>query len=286
MTTSAKTWLITGCSSGLGAAIAEAALAHGDQVMLTARDPNTLRPIAARWTAGQARVARLDVTDPATAAQAISETEAAFGRLDVLVNNAGFGVIGAVEEVSPTEYRRMFETNVFGLIETTRAALPALRRSRGRIVNLSSGSGVASRAGFGLYSASKFAVEGLSEALAQEVAPLGIRIILVEPGAFRTEFLGRSMLLAEQRLPIYEDTASKLREYSSSMSGKQPGDPVRGAAVVFDAVHAQEPPLRLPLGPDAHRLIRAKLASVAADLDAWSERTQGTNFVEPAPSAA
>lgn len=272
-----KTWLITGCSTGFGLAIAEAVLARGDAVMLTARNPATLATLAQRYP-DSSRVAALDVTDPSSAAKAVAETEATFGRLDILVNNAGFGVIGALEEVSPEEYRRMFETNVFGLIETTRAALPALRRSRGRIVNLSSGSGIASRAGFGLYSASKFGVEGLSEALAQEVAPFGIEVIIVEPGPFRTDFLGRSMMIAKQRLPEYEETASKMREFSATMSGKQPGDPVRGARVVIAAVDAVKPPLRLPLGPDAHRLIRGKLASVAADMDAWSDRTLHTNF--------
>lgn len=272
-----KSWLITGSSSGLGAALAEAVLARGDKVLLTARDPSKLEDLARRYPE-QTRVAKLDVTVPASARAAVELAEHEFGQLDVLVNNAGYGVIGALEEISADEYRKMFETNVFGLIETTRAALPALRRSRGHIVNLSSGSGMASRAGFGLYSATKFGVEGLSEALAQEVAPAGIRLTIVEPGAFRTDFLGRSMVQAQQQLPEYAETAAMMRSYADSMSGKQPGDPERGARVIMAAVDAEDPPLRLPLGPDSHRLIRGKLERVAKDLDAWSHLTLKTDF--------
>lgn len=277
MPSGSKTWLITGCSSGLGAAVAEAALARGDRVMLTARDPDKLAGIADRFPDG-ARTIALDVTDPASADRAIAAAEHAFGRIDVFVNNAGFGVIGAVEEIAPAEYRRMFETNVFGLIEATRVALPALRRSRGTIVNLSSNAGIATRAGLGLYSATKFAVEAISEALAQEVRPFGVKVLIVEPGAFRTDFLGRSMTFAGRRMEIYDDTAGAMRRHGAKMSGHQPGDPARAAQVILAAVDAAEAPLRLPLGPDAHRNIQAKLASVAADLDAWRELTTATDF--------
>ncbi|WP_457325374.1 oxidoreductase [Roseateles sp. P5_E11] len=280
MSTSTKSWLITGCSSGFGAALAEAALARGDRVMLTARDTSKLADIVGRYPE-TARSAYLDVTDPKSVATAIAAAEEAFGQLDVFVNNAGFGVIGAVEEVSPDEYRRMFETNVFGLIEATRVALPALRRSRGRFVNLSSGSGIATRAGFGLYSASKFAVEAVSEALAQEVKSFGVGVLIVEPGAFRTDFLGRSMTLAANQLPIYAETAGGMRRVSETMSGNQPDDPVKGVQVILAAVDAEAPPLRLPLGPDAHRNIQAKLDSVAADMAAWADRTTQTNFDAP-----
>lgn len=277
MATPSKSWLITGCSSGFGAVLAEAALARGDRVLLTARDGSKLADIVGRYPQ-TARSSALDVTDSASIAAAVATAEQAFGQLDVFVNNAGFGVIGAVEEVSPQEYRRMFETNVFGLIEATRIALPALRRSRGRFVNLSSGSGIATRAGFGLYSASKFAVEAVSEALAQEVKPFGIRVLIVEPGAFRTDFLGRSMTLAGTHLPIYDDTAGGMRRFSESMSGKQPGDPAKGVQVVLAAVDDDSAPLRLPLGPDAHRNIQAKLDAVAADMAAWADRSTQTNF--------
>ncbi|MNM98518.1 putative oxidoreductase [compost metagenome] len=274
-----KSWLITGCSSGFGAAIAQAALERGDQVMLTARDPSRLAEIIEQFPA-TAKVVPVDVLDTASVERAVMAAEEAFGRLDVFVNNAGFGVIGAVEEVSSDEYRLMFETNVFGLIEATKVALPALRRSRGTLVNLSSGSGIATRAGFGLYSASKFAVEAISEALAQELKPFGVKVLIVEPGAFRTDFLGRSMTLAQKRLDLYEQTAASMRNLSATMTGRQPGDPEKGAQVILAAVYAHDAPLRLPLGPDAHRNIRAKLASVESDLAAWSSLTTATSFEE------
>ncbi|MFD1951576.1 oxidoreductase [Sphingomonas arantia] len=272
-----KSWLITGCSSGLGAAIAEEALARGDRVALTARDTEKLTRIAARYPSTTLSL-HLDVTVPGSVAAAIATAEQAFGQLDVFVNNAGYGVIGAVEEVSPEEYRQMFETNVFGLIEATRLALPALRRSHGTFVNMSSGSGIATRAGFGLYSSTKFAVEAISEALALEVRPLGVRVVIVEPGAFRTDFLGRSMTIAATRLPIYDETAGGMRTLSESMSGSQPGDPVRAAKVIVAAVDDEAAPLRLPLGPDAHRNIKAKLDWVSADMAAWGDRTAATSF--------
>ena len=275
-----KTWLITGCSTGFGAAIAEAALERGDRVMLTARSVEKLAAIADRYPQAALQAA-VDVTEPASIAAAIAATEAAFGGIDIFVNNAGYGVIGAVEEVSSNEYRRMFETNVFGLIEATRLALPALRKSRGVLVNLSSNAGIWTRSGFGLYGATKAGVELISEALAQEVAPMGVRVLIVEPGAFRTDFLGRSMTRAEQRLAIYDGTAGQMRDFSESVSGNQPGDPVKGAAIILQAIDDPDAPLRLPLGPDAHRNIRSKLDSVTADMAAWADRTTTTNFVLP-----
>lgn len=217
-----KTWFITGCSTGFGAAIAEAALARGDRVMLTARQTDRLAPLADRYPQTALRAA-VDVTDPASVAPAIAATEDAFGGIDVFVNNAGYGVIGAVEEVSPDEYRRMFETNVFGLIEATRLALSALRESKGVLVNLSSNAGIWTRSGFGLYGATKAGVELISEALAQEVAPLGIRVLIVEPGAFRTDFLGRSMTRAAKRLAIYDETAGQMRDFQRDRLGPPAG---------------------------------------------------------------
>jgi NAD(P)-dependent dehydrogenase (short-subunit alcohol dehydrogenase family) len=182
--THSKVWLITGCSSGFGRILAEMALARGDRVIATARKIEPLADLGA-GSAGQLLTLALDVTDPASIAAVMAQAEAAFGRVDVLVNNAGFGLVGAVEELQPNEYRPMFETNLFGLIEVTRGALPLMRRHGGaRIVNLSSVGGFTGRQGFGLYNASKFAVEGLSEALAEEVAPFGIKVIIVEPGPF------------------------------------------------------------------------------------------------------
>lgn len=269
MSTSApRTWLITGCSTGFGKILAQAALDRGDNVVASARRPETLGDLRAR--PGQLATCALDVTRPGDAAAAVALAEERFGRLDVLVNNAGFGFVGAVEEATPEEYRPMFETNLFGLIETTRAALPALRRSRGgRIVNMSSIAGVVGRAGFGYYNASKFAVEGFSEALAQEMAPFGVRVLVVEPGPFRTEFLGRSISMAAKVIGDYAQTAGATRAYAAADDGRQGGDPHKAVAVILKAMDAENPPLHLVLGKEAYPRARAKLQAFLADLDAW-----------------
>jgi NAD(P)-dependent dehydrogenase (short-subunit alcohol dehydrogenase family) len=213
----------------------------------------------------------------ATAAVALA-TEA-FGGLDVLVNNAGYGLFGAIEETVPDEYRPLFEVNVFGLIEVTRAALPVLRQRRGgRIVNLSSGAGIAGIAGSGYYNATKFAVEGLSEALDQEVAPLGLRVIIVEPGPFRTAFLGRSITVAKRQIVEYDQTAGLRRAYRDSNDGNQPGDPAKATAVILKAVDSENPPLHLPLGPLAYAIADRKLATFRKDIDAWRELAIATDF--------
>jgi NAD(P)-dependent dehydrogenase (short-subunit alcohol dehydrogenase family) len=216
-----KTWLITGCSSGLGRQLAEAVAARGDRLVATARSADSLQPLCERYPE-TVRSISLDVTRTGDAGRAVALAESAFEGLDVLVNNAGFGFIGAIEEGEPDEYRPMFEVNVFGLIETTRAALPALRKRAGaRIVNLSSGAGIAGSAGFGFYNASKFAVEGLSEALAQELRPLGVQVIIVEPGPFRTEFLGRSMITAAREIAAYAETVPARRHYRQTNNRRQ-----------------------------------------------------------------
>lgn len=277
-----KTWLITGCSTGFGKVLAEAVLARGDQVVATARDPASLAGLLDRYPV-TARTAALDVTKPDTAAAAVALAEEAFGGLDVLVNNAGHGFLAAVEEGTPDEYRPMFETNVFGVIETTRAALPALRRAAGRtgagrIVNFSSLGGLVGRAGSGFYNSTKFAVEGLSEALAQEVAPLGITVILAEPGPFRTEFLGRSINVGKAELPAYAETAGRMRRTQKDNDGKQAGDPAKAVAVILKAVDAAEPPLHLPLGESAYAGARAKFAAFAKTMDAWEADAKATGF--------
>jgi len=267
--TTPRTWLITGCSTGFGKILAQAALDRGDNVVATARRPETLADLKPAAD-GKLQVARLDVTRPGEAAAAAELAEQRFGRLDILVNNAGYGFVGAIEEGEPEEYRPMFETNVFGLIETTRAALPALRRSRGgRIVNLSSIAGIAGRAGFGYYNASKFAVEGLSEALAQEVAPFGVKVIIVAPGPFRTEFLGRSINAARNEMPAYAETSGVTRRYAAENDGLQGGDPHKAIAVILKAIDSDAPPLHLVLGDEAYPRVRAKLKAFEADLDAW-----------------
>ena len=273
----AKTWLITGCSTGFGRVLAEAVLARGDRLVATARDPASLAGLVERYPE-TARASALDVTRDGDAAAAVALAGTAFGGLDILVNNAGFALIGAIEEATPDEYRPVFETNVFGLIETTRAALPALRQTGGgRIVNISSGAGLVGSAGFGYYNATKFAVEGLSEALAQEVAPFGIAVIIVEPGPFRTDFLGRSINAARVELPAYAKTVG-MRAYRDSNNGKQAGDPDKAIAVMLKAIDADKPPLHLPLGKRAYHLARTKFAAFGQEMDAWEAQATATEF--------
>ena len=273
----AKTWLITGCSSGFGKELTEAVLARGDRLVATARKREALDTLASRYPE-MVRTAALDVTREGDAAAAVRLAQEAFGGLDVLVNNAGFGFVAAVEEGAPDEYRPMFETNVFGLIETTRAALPALRQSRGRVVNFSSVGGLLGRAGMGVYNPTKLAVEGLSEALAQEVEPLGLKVIIVEPGPFRTEFLGRSINAAAAELPAYAETAGKAREYRDTNNGRQGGDPAKAVAVVLKAVDADDPPLHLPLGEPAYKGVRAKVSALLKSMEVWEGEATATDF--------
>jgi len=273
-----KTWLITGCSTGLGRRLAEAVADRGDQIVATARSTEALQSLCERYPE-TVRSIPLDVTRPGDAAEAVALAESAFGGLDILVNNAGFGFIGAIEEGEPSEYRPMFEVNVFGLIETTRAALPALRKRKGaRIVNISSGAGIAGSAGSGFYNATKFAVEGLSEALAEELRPLGMRVLIVEPGPFRTDFLGRSIVTAAQEITAYAGTVRVRRNYRETNNGKQAGDPAKAVAVMLQAVDAEHPPLHLPLGPVAHRIANRKLESFRADVAAWRDISIATDF--------
>lgn len=267
-----RNWIITGASSGFGRALAEAVLAQGDHAVVTARSEASLTDLHSAYPGRVAPIA-LDLTQPERITPAAREAENAFGHVDVLVNNAGYGVIGAVEEMSPAEYRPMMEANFFGTVEFTRALLPAMRaRGRGHIVNISSVAGITARPGYGFYAASKFALEGMSEALASELRPLGIYVTLIEPGPFRTEFTGSSLQLAEQVIDDYAATAGASRETVRSRHGNQPGDPTRAAAVILEAVASENPPLRLPLGSYAYGRMHEKLASVAADLDAWESR--------------
>jgi NAD(P)-dependent dehydrogenase (short-subunit alcohol dehydrogenase family) len=272
-----KTWLITGCSSGFGRSLAIAAAARGDQVVATARNPAVLDGMAAAH-GGRMITLPLDVTDAASAASAVAKTVDTFGALDILVNNAGHGLYGAIEEVTPDEYRPMFEVNVFGLVETTKAALPILREKGGTIVNFSSGAGIAGSGGGGYYNATKFAVEGLSEALADELQPFGIRVVIVEPGPFRTEFLGRSITLAAREMPEYAASAGRRRRYREANDGVQAGDPEKAVAVILQAIDAEEPPLHLPLGPVAYEIVERKLAAFRKDVDGWRDIAIHTDF--------
>ncbi|AKF03631.1 oxidoreductase [Sandaracinus amylolyticus] len=273
-----RVWLITGASRGIGAELTSAALAAGDFVVATARDP---RRVADRFGGSENVLpVALDVTDERSVQAAVDAALARFGRIDVLVNNAGFGVIGAVEETSADDVRRVYETNVFGLLAVTRAVLPVMRRQRsGHVINLSSVGGYRSGPGFGVYCSTKFAVEGLSEALHAELAPLGIAVTIVEPGYFRTEFLeAGSVVETPPRIADYAETAGKVRAVAKSVSLQQPGDPLRLAGVVVELTRAASPPLRLPLGSDTVAAIEAKNAFVAQELDAWRAVSLSTDF--------
>ena len=267
-----RVWVITGASSGFGRALAEAVLQRGDAAVVTARRQEAVQDLADRYP-DQVATLSLDLTDTKGIADAAAAAEGAFGHVDVLVNNAGFGVIGAVEEMTPAEYRPMLEANFFGTVEFTRALLPGMRqRRRGHIVNISSVAGMTARPGYGFYAASKFALEGLSEALAGELAPLGIHVTIIEPGPFRTEFTGRSLRMAERIIDDYAATSGTSRETVTNRHGNQPGDPNRAAEVILEAVSMDNPPLRIPLGSYAYGRIREKLAAVTADIDTWESR--------------
>lgn len=271
-------WLITGCSTGLGRAIAQQALKSGYRVVASARDPSTVADIVAEHE-DTALAVELDVTNPDQVRAAISQVEDRFGTVDVLVNNAGYGYVAAIEEGEDAEVRAMFETNIFGSWNMIKAVLPGMRaRKRGHIVNMSSVGGIVTFPAVGFYHMTKFAVEGLSETLAQETAPLGISVTVVEPGAFRTDFRGRSMKQSGIRLSDYEETAGKGRDGVLGGHGKQQGDPARGARAIIVAVEAERPPMHLVIGGDALDLIRRKLTSFQRELDGWEKVTCSTNF--------
>lgn len=270
-------WFITGTSSGFGRAIAEAVLADGGSVVATARKTESLAELRDR-APERVLVAQLDVTDPASITAAVEEARVRFGRIDVLVNNAGYGLRGALEECDDEHLRALMETNVWGLISVTKAVLPLMRAQRsGHIVQLSSVGGVRARLGGTPYALSKFAVEGLSEGLSYEVAPFGIKVTIVEPGPFRTDFAGRSIQWAES-MPEYAPVFAEERERFQAQDGAQPGDPARAAAAVLRAVAMDEPPLRLPLGPEAFAGIRATLTQRLADLDELEPWAADTGF--------
>jgi NADP-dependent 3-hydroxy acid dehydrogenase YdfG len=275
-----RTWFITGASTGFGRLLAEEVLKAGGKVIATARKLDKVADLEQKYP-GRAKALVLDVTDAGQIEAAVAEAFAQFGRVDVLVNNAGYGLAGAVEEVSEAEYMPMFETNVFGLIRVTRAFLPRLREQRsGHILNLSSIGGVVASPGMGYYNASKFAVEGLSEALAAELAPLSLYVTIVEPGPFRTDFLGRSGVVAAERIADYDNTAGNMRKYFAENDGKQPGDPLRAVHAMMQVVESPAPPLRLLLGKSALQRVRGKLDSWQREIAAWEPVTVGADFPE------
>jgi NADP-dependent 3-hydroxy acid dehydrogenase YdfG len=275
-----RVWFITGASTGFGRLLAEEVLKAGGKVIATARRLDKVADLEAQYPQ-TAKALTLDVTDAGQVDSAVTQAFAKFGQVDVLVNNAGYGVAGAIEEVSDAEFMPMFETNVFGLLRVTRAFLPHLRKQRsGHILNLSSIGGVVAGPGIGFYNATKFAVEGLSEALATELAPLGIRVTIIEPGPFRTDFLGRSGVVAKARIADYDTTAGNMRQYFAENDGKQRGDPLRAVQAMIQVVESPEPPLRLLLGQSALQRLRGKLSNWEKEIGAWESVTAGADFPE------
>ena len=271
-------WLITGCSTGLGHAFAEAALAAGHQVVVTARSVDAVAPLADRYPDTALPLA-LDVTDDAQVAAAFDAAEQRFGRVDVLVNNAGYGYRSAVEEGDDADVRRLFDTHLFGSIRMIQAVLPGMRARRsGTIVNLSSIGARVAPEGSGYYAAVKAAIEALTLSLRKEVAPLGITAMVVEPGGFRTDFAGRS--LTESAVPIadYADTAGRRRKEHDTVHGTQPGDPAKAATALLTAIESAEPPFLLMLGSDAVANVRTALDALRADVDTWEQLSRSTDF--------
>lgn len=273
-----RVWLITGASSGLGQAIAEAALAAGDTVVAAVRTLAAMDGLAAAHP-GRAAAVELDVTDSAGIPAAVNEVIARYGRIDVLVNSAGRALVGGVEETSDRELRDLMEVHFFGPAALTRAVLPHMRQQgSGAIVQISSMGGRMSFAGVGAYSATKFALEGLSEALAAEAAPFGIKVLIVEPGAFRTGLHRTGTRQEAAAIPAYDDIIGPVRTQQAGFDGKQPGDPAKAAAAILAALDANKTPLRLPLGNDAADAISASLDTARAELAAWEPVTRGTDF--------
>jgi NAD(P)-dependent dehydrogenase (short-subunit alcohol dehydrogenase family) len=270
-------WLITGTSAGFGEAIARAAIDRGDAVVATARRPDTLARLVA---AAPERVLalELDVTRQETVDAAVAAALDRFGRIDVLVNNAGYGTVGAVEELTMADLRTVMETMFFGAVALTQAVLPHMRAQQsGAIVQISSMGGQISAPGFGAYCSAKWALEGISECLAAEVRPHGVRVLIVEPGAFRTEF-GGARLHRSAELPAYAETVGQTRAALDSMDGNQPGDPAKAAAAIIRALEDPDAPLHLALGPDAVDAIRAAQQQRGADLVAWEQISRDTAF--------
>ncbi|MGV9933642.1 oxidoreductase [Streptomyces olivaceoviridis] len=273
-------WFVTGASRGLGLEIVKAALERGEQVVAAARSPRQVEAALPPGRADQLLVVPLDVTDQEQAQAAVKAAVARFGGIDVLVNNAGRGLVGAVEETSDAEARAVFDINVFGLLTVLRAVAPVMRAAgRGRVVNISSTGGVVAWAGWGVYSASKFAVEGITEALRLELAPMGIQVTSVQPGPLRTGFLGTSSLEhAERVIDDYAATGGASRAWAGENHGQQEGDPARAAAAILTLADLPEMPARLPLGTSTLSDIRTKLAAVGAELETWQDLARSTDI--------
>jgi NAD(P)-dependent dehydrogenase (short-subunit alcohol dehydrogenase family) len=277
-------WFITGCSTGFGRELARQLLVAGKQVVVTARDAEKIGDLVA-LAPDNALALSLNVDRPAEIEAAVSAALARFGRIDVLINNAGYGYLAAVEEGEDAEIRALFETNVFGLAALCRAVLPTMRAQQsGAIVNISSMGGVIGFPGIGYYNATKFAVEGLSEAMAKELAPLGVKVLIVEPGPFRTDWAGRSLKTPKHAIADYAETAIARRDSTRAYSGTQAGDPARGASAIIAAAESETPPLRLVLGSVAQQAISARTEAFRAELEAGRATALACDFpdeVEP-----
>ena len=272
------TWLITGCSSGLGRALAEAVLKAGLNAVVTAREPATVQDLVAAYP-DTGLAAALDVTHADQVRAVVQDAERRFGGVDVLVNNAGYGYRAAVEEGDEAEVAALFATNVTGTVATIKSVLPGMRARRsGCILNVSSIAGRLAAPGSGYYSASKFAVEGLSDALRKEVGPLGIKVMVVEPGAFRTEFAGHSLKQASASIADYASTAGPRRKENDRTHGTQPGDPARAARLLIDVVQGGDLPFRLLLGSDAVRIVGGEMEAQRQEFEAWKARSASTDF--------
>jgi len=276
MSNKTKVWFVTGVSRGLGKSIAEEALSRGHLVVGTTRDGKSDIKASRDFF----KVLAMDVTDEAKVYRSVELAQELHGRLDVVVNNAGYGLLGAVEEVLTTEAKDQFETNFFGMLNVIQAVLPILRFQRsGHIMNISSVAGMTGLPGCGLYAASKFAMEGLSESLSHEIAPFNLRVTIVEPGAFRTDFLSQhSLKVSDNASDQYPEIQKALQNWNK-MNGYQAGDPLKAAKAIVDAAGLDNPPLRLVLGPDAFERIKTKLTHVSDELARYSQVSLGTNYV-------
>jgi NAD(P)-dependent dehydrogenase (short-subunit alcohol dehydrogenase family) len=277
-------WLVTGSSRGLGRAIVEGILDRGDIVVATARTVGELESLTEKY-ADRLLLVTLDVTSPEQAQAAVEQVLERYGRLDVMVNNAGYGLVGAFEEMSSEEFTSQIATNFLGVVNMCRAALPALRKQgSGHIIQISSIGGRRGSAGLSGYQAAKFAVEGFSEVLAQEIGPLGIKMTIVEPGGFRTDWAGSSMSFASP-MKGYEPVIGAFREWIKTYSGTEPGDPAKAAAVLFDISRLDEPPLRLPLGVFAKQYLKEGYTTSLTELERWSSLTEATEIDETTDSS-
>lgn len=278
MSTPPKVWFITGCSTGFGRELAKEALSNGYKVVVTARKPEQVADIVAAYPQTALALA-LDVTVPQQIKDAVRATIDRFGRIDVLVNNAGIGYFGAIEESEEAEVRRMFEINFFGLAHMTNEVLPHMRKQRsGHILNVASIGGLRSFPAVGFYNATKYAVDGLSEALMKEVAPLGIKVTVICPSGFRTDWAGRSANNTNIKIEDYKDTAWKNMGDLRGYSGNQPGDPVKAAKAMIQVTETENPPLRLLLGAAAVKGAYLKLEELKKDFDTWAEVSKGADF--------